>query len=186
MQAETQSVEILGPEGARSSKIVLRGSVDVTVSSQLLDAARQAAVAGRDTIVDGSEITRLDLSSVQILLSLREAMKGGALRIGAMSPAARRFLEIAGVAPLFPIEPEASIEEASAPAPAEEPAATAAGGGDGAEAITQEYDESAWELVAAQDAAKAGDPGAAAAPAEGALGSAEGGLGMQETQGTQG
>ena len=175
---------MFGPEGARSSRIVLRGSVDVTVSSQLLDAARQAAVAGRDAIVDGSEITRLDLSSVQILLSLREAMKGGALRIGAMSPAAQRFLEIAGVAPLLPIEPEALIEGA----PAGEPAAPAAAGGvDPSDAITQEYDESAWELVAAQDAAKAEDPGAAAAPAEGVLGSAEGGLqGTEGTQGTQG
>lgn len=171
MQAETQRIEMFCPEGARFSKITLRGSVDVSVSSQLLDAARQAAVAGRDTVVDGSEIERLDLSAVQILMSLSQAMKAGSFRIGAMSPAGRRFLEIAGVESMFPVEPEALAlaPEIAAPAPAAEEAGTI----EIAE-TSEEYDESAWDLAGAEGspdgaaeaaAAEVKDEGASAAAA---------------------
>lgn len=224
---------MFGPEGARSSRIVLRGSVDVTVSSQLLDAARQAAVAGRDAIVDGSEITRLDLSAVQILLALSSGMRGGALHLEALSPSGRRFLEIAGVADLFPVEPVAaepalgakepeapdlappeagSEPEAAGPerraAPHEEPAPSPPGSAEGAaihETVTEEYDESAWELVAAEAEPAAVEPPvvegtgtdaeALSEPSEeGARGGGEGAEeapasdlgGALETQGTQG
>ena len=174
MQTETPRVEMQSPKEARFSKIVLRGSLDVTVSNELLDVARRAAVAGRDAIVDGSEITRLDLSSVQILLALSRAMKGGALRIGAMSPAGQRFLDIAGVTDLLQVDPaakaEVEAEAVSPPIPVVEDEASI-------EVTNQEYNESEWDLLAqeAMDTGAAGTSPDEAARAEGAPGERAGG-----------
>lgn len=111
MEAEKQRVELVASEGTQASLIALRGSVDVTVASQLLDMARQVAGGQDDVIVDGEGVERFDLSAVQILLALRRAMVAGRrFRLAQISSAGRRFIELSGTAAeLLPDEPPASV-----------------------------------------------------------------------------
>lgn len=133
MEAENLRVELHASPGTRSALIALQGSVDVTVASQLLDAARQAAVGGEDVIVDAERVERFDLSAVQILLALRRAMSPERkFWIGAVSDAGRRFIELAGVSPeLLPDEAPPSLVL---------PAGGASAAGDGAEAAEADGD----------------------------------------------
>lgn len=87
-------------DATTTNSLVLHGTVDVTLLSHLLNAARTALRAPGDVTVECSTLDWIDASALQVLLSLRASLatEGRSLELhGAVEPVAR-VLDATGLA----------------------------------------------------------------------------------------
>lgn len=85
------------PDGCRLS---LSGTVNIMLAEDLLGAARRADPAGA-VEVDLGEAEHLDTAALQVLLALREAVRGagGTWAVTQVPDGVRRYLRLAGLEP---------------------------------------------------------------------------------------
>lgn len=90
-------------DSAQRLRLVLAGTIDVSVSGELLQNALQVANAEQDLIVDLEEALYLDCSAAQILLALQTSLdvRGKSLQLHGVSPGVRRWLTQLGVVESF-------------------------------------------------------------------------------------
>lgn len=90
-------MELVTPAGAQQVTLRLNGSVDVSSAHQLLSAARGAAAADGDVIIEAEGAERFDLSALQILVALKRAvLPPRRCMFGSLSDAGRRFVDLSG------------------------------------------------------------------------------------------
>jgi anti-anti-sigma factor len=89
-----------------SGDLRIRGTVDVSVAQELLEAARGASLSTTPISVDCTELERLDTATVQILVALcrKQQARGASVRLKGVSPAVRAFLELLGATSALPLE----------------------------------------------------------------------------------
>ena len=87
------------PEGTRLS---LSGTVNIMLAEELLGAARRIAPGGA-VEVDLAEVEHLDTSALQVLLALREVVRGvgGTWAVVQVPEGVRRYLRLAGLEPVL-------------------------------------------------------------------------------------
>ena len=100
-------MELVTLAGAASATLRLSGSLDVTVACQLLDAARLAAAAEGDVLIEAGDAERFDLSALQILAALKRAVPPPRTCVFAsLSEAGKRFVNLSGLGAELPAGPE--------------------------------------------------------------------------------
>ena len=100
-------MELVTLAGAQSATLRLSVSLDVTVACQLLDAARLAAAAEGDVIIEAGEAERFDLSALQILVALKRAIPAPrTCSFASLSEAGKRFVHLSGLGAELPGGPE--------------------------------------------------------------------------------
>jgi anti-sigma B factor antagonist len=85
------------------------GEVDLATAPQLSDALLAATAESLDVSVDLSATSLIDSTGISALLTCFKDVrdKGGSFRVRALSPAARKVFEIAGLLDVLGVPPEA-------------------------------------------------------------------------------
>lgn len=86
------------------TRLVLRGTVNLFVVTELQGVAVDLLAAGSSVVVDCTEVAHLDGSGCQVLLALRAGLLrlGAELTLTAVPERLGRFLRLAGMTDLVP------------------------------------------------------------------------------------